>query len=72
MIQYSLAFSSLWCRDCNAFGINDNDNAQDGLTGLAHLLEHLAFKGSIRIGAKNYEEERLLLQDIDQVYYTLR
>jgi predicted Zn-dependent peptidase len=33
--------------------------------GIAHLLEHMAFKGSTNIGTKNYRDEVLLLQELD-------
>lgn len=40
---------------------------QVGETGLAHVLEHMAFKGTPFIGTKNWEAERPLLIRIDQV-----
>lgn len=36
-------------------------NEVPGETGVAHLLEHMAFKGSETIGTKDYEKERELL-----------
>ncbi|NET53112.1 MAG: insulinase family protein [Merismopedia sp. SIO2A8] len=33
----------------------------DGKTGVAHFLEHLAFKGSKRIGTTDYQAEKQLL-----------
>ena len=30
--------------------------------GIAHLLEHMAFKGTRRLGTTNYEKERPLLE----------
>lgn len=38
-----------------------------GITGLAHLFEHMAFKGTTRIGTKDYEGEKLVLEEIDRV-----
>ncbi|NRB09706.1 MAG: peptidase M16 [Richelia sp.] len=38
-----------------------------GKTGLAHFLEHLAFKGTTRIGTKNYQLEKPLLERLDQL-----
>ena len=35
------------------------------LAGIAHLLEHMAFKGSQRIGARNYKREAVLLDEVD-------
>ena len=40
---------------------------EDGLTGIAHLLEHLAFKGSPR-GSLDYKRESDLLDAMDEVF----
>lgn len=37
-------------------------------TGLAHYLEHLLFKGTDKIGTKDWEKEKPLLQSIDSLY----
>ena len=34
--------------------------------GVAHLLEHLAFKGTPRIGSRNWREESSLLRAVDE------
>ena len=39
----------------------------DGKTGVAHFLEHLAFKGTDRIGTKNYRKEKRLLNKLDEL-----
>jgi predicted Zn-dependent peptidase len=39
----------------------------DGKTGVAHFLEHLAFKGTTRIGTTNYKAEEPLLDRLDQI-----
>ncbi|MEO0935225.1 MAG: pitrilysin family protein, partial [Cyanobacteria bacterium J06641_2] len=39
----------------------------DGKTGIAHFLEHLAFKGTDRIGTKNYAKEKRLLERLDKL-----
>jgi len=39
----------------------------DGKTGVAHFLEHLAFKGTQRIGTRDYEAEKPLLDRLDQL-----
>jgi len=39
----------------------------DGKTGEAHFLEHLAFKGTTRIGTKDYKQEKPLLDQMDQL-----
>ncbi len=38
-------------------------NEQVGQTGLAHLYEHMAFKGTRTVGTKNYEQERPVLEE---------
>ncbi|MBE9137272.1 insulinase family protein [Nodosilinea sp. LEGE 07088] len=43
-------------------------NEADGKTGVAHYLEHLAFKGTQQIGTRNYAAEKALFQDMDQVF----
>ena len=39
-----------------------------GLTGLAHMFEHMAFKGTETIGTKNWVEEKKALQSIEDAY----
>ena len=38
----------------------------DGQTGIAHLLEHMAFKGSQRIGTQDFRREAPLLDALDE------
>ena len=38
-----------------------------GETGLAHFLEHMAFKGTRQIGTKNYAQEEPILKAMDEV-----
>ncbi|MDJ0727035.1 MAG: pitrilysin family protein [Prochloraceae cyanobacterium] len=40
----------------------------DGKTGVAHFLEHLAFKGTEEIGTTNYRAEKRLLNRLDRLY----
>ena len=40
----------------------------DGKTGVAHFLEHLAFKGTTRIGTRDYQAEKPLLDRLDQLF----
>lgn len=42
-------------------------NEPKGKTGVAHFLEHLAFKGTRDIGTTNYTEENKLLTQLDQL-----
>ncbi len=39
-----------------------------GITGLAHMFEHMAFKGTSRIGTTNFALERLVLDKVDRAY----
>jgi len=45
-------------------------NAQEvpGITGLAHMFEHMAFKGSTEVGTTNYEAERAALAKVETAY----
>ena len=49
--------------------VNAGD-AQDpkGQTGLAHMFEHMAFKGTDKIGTANWPAEKLALQRVEQAY----
>jgi predicted Zn-dependent peptidase len=38
-----------------------------GKTGLAHMFEHMAFKGSSRLGTRDYGKELVLLEEIERV-----
>lgn len=40
----------------------------EGQTGVAHYLEHLAFKGTRRIGTRDYTAEAPLLHRLDQLF----
>lgn len=49
------------------FKVGNVDNIQ-GQTGLAHLFEHMAFKGTDKIGTKDFKKEKKLLDKINQIY----
>src|SRR5580698_1649143 len=40
----------------------------NGETGIAHMFEHMAFKGTPAIGTKNWQEEKAALTAIEVVY----
>lgn len=40
----------------------------EGKTGVAHFLEHLAFKGTPEIGSKDYAKEAVLLDQLDDIF----
>jgi len=42
-----------------------------GQTGLAHMFEHMAFKGTPTIGTKNWTEEKKALDAVDAAYSRL-
>lgn len=42
-----------------------------GHTGIAHFLEHMAFKGTPRIGTRNWDKEKTVLKKLDQAYREL-
>lgn len=42
-------------------------NEQVGQTGLAHLYEHMAFKGTRLVGTTNYEKEKPILDELASV-----
>src|SRR5215472_9604817 len=52
----------------------DAGAAQDpkGETGMAHMFEHMAFKGTTKIGTTNYEAERVALDKLEQAYKVLQ
>lgn len=41
-------------------------------TGLAHYMEHMLFKGTEKIGAMDWETERVLLEKISELYEAYR
>src|SRR5712692_1105899 len=44
------------------------DREAPGITGLAHMFEHMAFKGTDRIGTTNAGEEKTALEKVEQAY----
>src|SRR5450631_61469 len=42
-----------------------------GQTGLAHMFEHMAFKGTPTIGTRNWPEEKKALDAVDAAYTRL-
>lgn len=39
-----------------------------GNTGIAHIFEHLAFKGDYYVGTTNWEEEKKVIAQMDELY----
>jgi predicted Zn-dependent peptidase len=48
----------------NAGSVND----PSGETGIAHMFEHMAFKGTKTIGTKNYALEKQAMDEVERVY----
>jgi predicted Zn-dependent peptidase len=50
----------------------DAGSVQDplGQTGLAHMFEHMAFKGTDKIGTTDYAAEKVALEKVEQTYAT--
>jgi predicted Zn-dependent peptidase len=48
----------------NAGAVND----PSGQTGIAHMFEHMAFKGTETIGTTNYAEERKAMDEVEKLY----
>src|SRR4029077_13947404 len=48
----------------------DAGGAQEvpGITGLAHMFEHMAFKGTDKIGTTNFEAEKVALAKVEKAY----
>src|SRR5512142_2405675 len=52
------------------FTLVDAGSANDpqGETGLAHMFEHMAFKGTDKIGTNNYPAEKVALERVEDTY----
>jgi predicted Zn-dependent peptidase len=52
------------------FTLVDAGSAQDPIlaTGLAHMFEHMAFKGTTTIGTTDYPDERVALEKVESAY----
>src|ERR1700690_2592405 len=48
----------------NARSVDD----PSGATGIAHMFEHMAFKGTESIGSKNWPEEKKAIDRVEAVY----
>jgi predicted Zn-dependent peptidase len=52
---------------CNVGAVDEHV----GITGVAHIFEHMAFKGSREIGTLDYEKESKVLDALDRVFKEL-
>ncbi|OHB63175.1 MAG: hypothetical protein A2Y76_05915 [Planctomycetes bacterium RBG_13_60_9] len=47
-------------------------NEVTGITGMAHLFEHMAFKGTRTIGTKDYEAEAAAMAGMDELFDAIK
>ena len=47
-------------------------NEENGKTGAAHFLEHLAFKGTQEIGTTDYEKEEVIFEQLDAIFTQIK
>ena len=47
-------------------------NEDRGITGLAHIFEHIAFKGTSDIGTSDYKAEKTALADLDKAWSAMQ
>jgi predicted Zn-dependent peptidase len=52
---------------CTHVSVGSTQEVQ-GITGLAHMFEHMAFKGTDKIGTTNYPAERAALENVERAY----
>src|SRR5262249_41114938 len=45
-----------------------SDREAPGITGLAHMFEHMAFKGTDTIGTRDYAAEKAALERVEKAY----
>jgi predicted Zn-dependent peptidase len=44
------------------------DREYPGITGLAHMFEHMAFKGTDKVGTTDYPAEKIALEKVERAY----
>jgi predicted Zn-dependent peptidase len=49
-----------------------SSNERPGMTGIAHLFEHMMFKGTPTIGTKNYREDLQIIADQERIRDQMR
>ncbi len=49
-----------------AFKVGSVDEVS-GITGVAHLFEHMAFKGTTKIGTKDFAKEKIIMDQINEI-----
>ena len=56
---------------CHIYVNVGSANDKLGETGIAHMTEHIAFKGTPTVGTTNYEKEKVLLNKLDELWNTI-
>ncbi|MGM0443350.1 MAG: M16 family metallopeptidase [Fibrobacterota bacterium] len=59
--------SSLSVVSCRLYYFTGSYYEKAGTTGLSHLYEHMMFKGTRRLGTKNYKAEQKIMSSIDSI-----
>src|SRR4051812_9481424 len=49
-----------------------SSNERPGMTGIAHLFEHMMFKGTRTLGTKNYERDQQIIQEQERIREGIR
>src|ERR1051325_3947790 len=49
-----------------------SSNERPGITGIAHLFEHMMFKGTPTIGTKNYKEDIRIIDAQEKIHEQMR
>jgi len=75
-LENGLKFIVLERHDVPVFSFMTQVNAGSanepvGQTGVAHMFEHMAFKGTSEIGTKNYSKEKKVIEKIDGLFMEL-
>jgi predicted Zn-dependent peptidase len=52
---------------CTYANVGSN-NEVTGITGISHIFEHMAFKGTTTIGTKDYEKEKIAMAKEDSLF----
>jgi predicted Zn-dependent peptidase len=52
---------------CTYANVGSN-NEVTGITGISHIFEHMAFKGTTTIGTKDYEKEKIVMAKEDSLF----
>lgn len=56
---------------CNIYVNVGSANDKLGQTGIAHMTEHIAFKGTKTLGTTSYDQEKVLLDQLDSLWHEI-